>query len=508
MTTHLTLGALALACCVTAHPSSAQTITAQVFCDFEHPVVWPTGIPALHDGTVAFLGYSHGDGSYGIWTAPLADPSAPLQVIRTGTTVMPNALGGSTFGVVGQPSIRSGTVGFTGAESAFIGYQQGIYTVPIGGGSVVTKLDAFPVASPKPGNATLGQDGFAFQLIPGFAEPPAFLYPDGTAEAISGNGFAAPGGGSHELFENLAYGPNSVLYSGYVDQPNGDGGLYEFVPSTGERLLVANGATPVPGESFNFDFFFEMDTDGEHIVFTGKGPGSIGFGAEGGVFVAQNGANGTGALTTIARAGDPAPGGGTLRWFGPVTIEGDLVLFTAITGHPAAGYPHSIFGCRIGGAPFRVFGAGDIVDGKEIIAGYLHWRGLDGGNLIIAGQHEDPGPLGYRDAIYHVTIQLDEPAHVDQTPGGAFSLTVGPNPLRESSVLSFAPRGSGSISLELFDSAGRRVRSLVHGATSSGIQSITWDGRDDRGVPVAAGAYFARLSQGSRVETTRITAVR
>jgi len=60
--------------------------------------------------------------------------------------------------------------------------------------------------------------------------------------------------------------------------------------------------------------------------------------------------------------------------------------------------------------------------------------------------------------------------------------------------------------VEIYDLAGRHVRSLL-GGTSAGGGRVRWDGRDEAGVPVAAGTYFARLA-GPDGASGRITVVR
>jgi FlgD Ig-like domain len=63
--------------------------------------------------------------------------------------------------------------------------------------------------------------------------------------------------------------------------------------------------------------------------------------------------------------------------------------------------------------------------------------------------------------------------------------------------------------LTIYDLSGRRVRSLVSSRQPVGVQSVTWDRRDDAGRDVAAGAYFARLASGDGFHATeRVTIVR
>jgi hypothetical protein len=63
--------------------------------------------------------------------------------------------------------------------------------------------------------------------------------------------------------------------------------------------------------------------------------------------------------------------------------------------------------------------------------------------------------------------------------------------------------------VSIYDASGRTVKTLAGGVMAPGVQSVTWDGRDESGEQVAPGAYFARLSWGGLARATeRITIVR
>ena len=47
--------------------------------------------------------------------------------------------------------------------------------------------------------------------------------------------------------------------------------------------------------------------------------------------------------------------------------------------------------------------------------------------------------------------------------------------------------------LEIYDVAGRRVRSLVNQSATAGTYRLQWDRRDEGGRDVAAGVYYSRL---------------
>lgn len=58
--------------------------------------------------------------------------------------------------------------------------------------------------------------------------------------------------------------------------------------------------------------------------------------------------------------------------------------------------------------------------------------------------------------------------------------------------------------MDVFDLAGRRVRSLAERRLAAGVTVIAWDGRDDDGVAQPHGLYFARVTSGAFVGTARI----
>ena len=88
-----------------------------------------------------------------------------------------------------------------------------------------------------------------------------------------------------------------------------------------------------------------------------------------------------------------------------------------------------------------------------------------------------------------------------------------PNPFTSATTLAYrVPAGPGDagtpVHLEVVDVAGRRVRLIFEGVEPPGDYARTWDGRDDRGAPAAAGAYFARLRVGERTAARKLLLAR
>ncbi|MBD3337271.1 MAG: hypothetical protein GF355_17300, partial [Candidatus Eisenbacteria bacterium] len=106
-----------------------------------------------------------------------------------------------------------------------------------------------------------------------------------------------------------------------------------------------------------------------------------------------------------------------------------------------------------------------------------------------------------------------QPSTVDGAPEshGPHLLSGRPNPFLGSTKIRFdLPRegGSGTVRLEIFDSAGRLVRRLIDGQGSAGIRVVTWDGTNATGETVAAGTYFSRLKWHGGSETRPLILLR
>ena len=93
----------------------------------------------------------------------------------------------------------------------------------------------------------------------------------------------------------------------------------------------------------------------------------------------------------------------------------------------------------------------------------------------------------------HGFVVPGNPAGVTESagPDDLHLLEAAPNPFDSSTAIRFVSRAGRPMRLEVIDSAGRAVRSML---TESGI--ARWDGRDALGRAVPPGVYFARLIGG------------
>ena len=89
----------------------------------------------------------------------------------------------------------------------------------------------------------------------------------------------------------------------------------------------------------------------------------------------------------------------------------------------------------------------------------------------------------------------------DQEPGGPELRLVQAAPGRSRMEFAITLPAAMPARLELYDVAGRSVRTLIAGALPAGSTAVSWDGRDGRGARIGSGMYFVRLScrAGDRV---------
>jgi hypothetical protein len=74
-----------------------------------------------------------------------------------------------------------------------------------------------------------------------------------------------------------------------------------------------------------------------------------------------------------------------------------------------------------------------------------------------------------------------------------------PNPFNPSTAIEFELPEAGRVSLRIFDTTGRPVRTLIDGDLAHDFHSVRWDGRDDNGQQVGSGIYIYRLQFASKV---------
>ncbi len=123
---------------------------------------------------------------------------------------------------------------------------------------------------------------------------------------------------------------------------------------------------------------------------------------------------------------------------------------------------------------------------------------------------EGHGPQGDAIRIFnHVRCVRDAvvttgAADFDNDAAGELALSASPNPANEATTIRFDLSAQAELRLDVFDVAGRLVKTLIDRSGSEGRHSVRWDGTADNGGSVPAGVYLARLSTGSESASTKL----
>lgn len=80
-----------------------------------------------------------------------------------------------------------------------------------------------------------------------------------------------------------------------------------------------------------------------------------------------------------------------------------------------------------------------------------------------------------------------------------------PNPFNPSTTIRYKLEQPGQVRLSIFDITGREVMRVLDQYQVGGSYSVTWNGRNEAGQPLASGVYFAQLNVNGAFTTMRMT---
>jgi len=89
-------------------------------------------------------------------------------------------------------------------------------------------------------------------------------------------------------------------------------------------------------------------------------------------------------------------------------------------------------------------------------------------------------------------------------PASSFELVNYPNPFNPVTSISYSLENAGQVSLEVFNSKGQFVKTLVNSNISSGDHSVVWNGTDNSGNGVTSGVYFYKLQTKTGIATGKM----
>jgi len=178
------------------------------------------------------------------------------------------------------------------------------------------------------------------------------------------------------------------------------------------------------------------------------------------------------------------------RGVGPIVDDLTYGYYTDYLAVPAAGYILDIT-------------PGD--DSLTIVASYdVDLSGLGGGAAVVfasgfltPADDQDGAAFGLFAALPNGTV-VEFPVYTEMTGldgSDTPEITVNnyPNPFNPTTTISYNLPQAGHVTLEVYNVAGQKVRTLVDQHQDAGRQSIIWDGKDEYSSQVASGIYFYRI---------------
>ncbi|HET6348930.1 MAG TPA: FlgD immunoglobulin-like domain containing protein [Candidatus Krumholzibacteria bacterium] len=95
------------------------------------------------------------------------------------------------------------------------------------------------------------------------------------------------------------------------------------------------------------------------------------------------------------------------------------------------------------------------------------------------------------------------------TPSLALALEPNsPNPFRADTRIGFTLNTTTHATVRVYDVTGALVATLFDGMLSEGDHTVSWNGRDTTGRPVASGAYFYTLTANKQMQSRKMLLVR
>jgi PKD repeat protein len=108
------------------------------------------------------------------------------------------------------------------------------------------------------------------------------------------------------------------------------------------------------------------------------------------------------------------------------------------------------------------------------------------------------GPEDSDVLLNHQYIRVIKPVHVEEVikPDRYALYQNNPNPFNSQTRFTFELPQTDQVCLDVFDSRGQAINSLMNESKAAGRYTVVWDGRDTRGEPVPSGIYIVRMTAG------------
>ncbi len=158
------------------------------------------------------------------------------------------------------------------------------------------------------------------------------------------------------------------------------------------------------------------------------------------------------------------------------------------------------------GIDFAVLGRDETIHGSGEVA-TLQFRILDKGDLTVRFDEVTARGVA-NDEIRMGTTELAYDVADGTIPSVTRLSGAWPNPFNPTTTVRYELKRAERVLIEVFDTNGRLVRTLVDRSREAGSYAEAWNGADNNGRQAGTGAYFVRMRAGEYRSTAKIIMIK
>lgn len=283
----------------------------------------------------------------------------------------------------------------------------------------------------------------------------------------------------------------------FIGDSDGTVSLYENT-GTAAAPVWANpisdyNSISVPG-GYAHPAFVDIDADGDFDMYVGTGEGELWFYENTGTAQAAAWADPDTSICNL----DARFISRVAPIFTDIDQDGDMDLFYGATSGEIAFW-------RNEGTPavpsfVKVTDCYNSFEGEYQVNPVFADIDSDGDTDMFVG-HYSGGLMFWRNMGF---TDVDDAAKIPDS----FELMSYPNPFNPATTIRYTVARPSYVRIDILNSRGRRVCTLVQGRKAAGSYTVVWKGADTAGSSVASGLYFCRLISGHRTAVHKMILLR